>query len=264
MTATQDFNAIFDTVAFMRRATAGDRPLAVVLAGHNGSGKSTVWFDHLVDEIKAPLFNADRMLASVLPPPDEQGHLTPWAQALRDADERWMAICQKGVEGFTAQARAAGASFAVETVFSHWQRRDDGTYESKIDLIRELQAVGYFVLLIFVGLSHPGLSMTRVASRVANGGHDVLPAKVVKRFRRTQQAIRHAVPVADGAILLDNSRHQGDAFTMCYASMGDDVLFDIRDTGDMPWDLTGWLDVVVPTPTEGVLRPFTATGCANP
>lgn len=259
MTTPHDLDAMFDVLAFMRRANAGAKPLAIIVAGHNGSGKSTMWFDHLVDGIRAPMFNADRILSAVLPPPNPDGHLRPWAQTLRDNDQGWMAICQRGVENFTAQAKSAKATFAIETVFSHWQRRDDGSYESKIDLIRDLQTSGYFVLLIFVGLAHPGLSVLRVAARAARGGHDVVRAKLLSRFRRTQQAIRHAVPVADGAILLDNSAEKGTAFTVCHASMGQDVLFDIRDSLDMTrevsLDITSWLDIVVPPPTVGVSQP---------
>jgi pantothenate kinase-related protein Tda10 len=43
------------------------KPLAIVLAGHNGSGKSTMWKNTLADELRMPLINADRMMLSVLP-----------------------------------------------------------------------------------------------------------------------------------------------------------------------------------------------------
>jgi hypothetical protein len=32
----------------MLQSIAGNKPLAIVLAGHNGSGKSTLWYDNLV------------------------------------------------------------------------------------------------------------------------------------------------------------------------------------------------------------------------
>ena len=38
-----------------------------VLFGHNGSGKSTMWYEHIVDNIQIPLINADRMMLSILP-----------------------------------------------------------------------------------------------------------------------------------------------------------------------------------------------------
>ena len=43
------------------------KPLAIVLAGHNGSGKSTMWYRHLADLLQIPLINADRLIASQVP-----------------------------------------------------------------------------------------------------------------------------------------------------------------------------------------------------
>lgn len=57
-------NLIADAVSFVQQATTVEKPLAVIVAGHNGSGKSTMWYDYLVDEIHLPLLNADRMMMS--------------------------------------------------------------------------------------------------------------------------------------------------------------------------------------------------------
>ncbi|AMP39510.1 zeta toxin family protein [Ralstonia solanacearum] len=230
----------------IQRAKHSGKPLAIILAGHNGSGKSTMWYEHLVDGIRIPLINADRMMLSILPVPDETGRLRPWAQKLRDEDQMWMAVAQKGVESFVAQAMAKKVPFAVETVFSYWQRRRDGTHASKIDMIVNLQAAGYFVLLLFVGLSSGALSIGRVATRVAEGGHSVDFQKLLERFPRTQQAIRHALPVADAVVLVDNSRDASLAFTPSYISAEDNVLYDIRTTGGAPTEIASWLDIVVP------------------
>ncbi len=47
---------------------ADNKPVAIVLAGHNGSGKSTFWYDRLADDLQIPLVNADRITLSLLPP----------------------------------------------------------------------------------------------------------------------------------------------------------------------------------------------------
>jgi predicted ABC-type ATPase len=57
----------------LRAQAASKRPLGVVLAGHNGSGKSTMWRKHLSPRIRIPLVNADRMMLAVLPEPDRRG-----------------------------------------------------------------------------------------------------------------------------------------------------------------------------------------------
>ena len=235
--------SVADVIA---RAKHSGKPLAIIVAGHNGSGKSTMWYEHLVDGIRIPLINADRMMLSILPVPDATGRLRPWAQRLRDEDQMWMTVAQKGVESFVAQAMAKKVPFAVETVFSYWQRRRDGSYASKIDMITDLQAAGYFVLLVFVGLSSSALSIGRVATRVAEGGHAVDFQKLLERYPRTQQAIGHALPVADAVVLVDNSREASLAFTPCYIRADDRVLYDIRARGNAPIEIATWLDVVVP------------------
>lgn len=50
MARTRTINqSIVDITA---RARNSGKPLAIILAGHNGSGKSTMWYDHIVDNIK--------------------------------------------------------------------------------------------------------------------------------------------------------------------------------------------------------------------
>lgn len=230
----------------VKLAVASGKPFAIVLAGHNGSGKSTMWYKHIVDDIQIPLINADRMMLSILPEQNSRGKLRPWAQRLRDTDAMWMQVAQKGVESFVAQAMANKVPFATETVFSHWKPLPGGGHESKIDLIRNLQAAGYFVVLLFVGLSSAALSLGRVLTRVAAGGHDVSPEKILARFPRTQQAIHAALTVADAAVLVDNSRDLARAFTPCYVRTHTDVLFDIRSAGKAPQEITAWLDIVAP------------------
>ena len=234
-----DLAATVDTV--IERQVGSGQPLAIILAGHNGSGKSTLWYDHLADKFQVPLINADRMMMSILP---EKHPLPTWAVNLRDGNEDWMGVAQKGVQSFVAQAMVQQVPFATETVFSYWQQREDGTFASKIDTIRELQAAGYFVLLIFVGLGDVGLSIARVRTRKAKGGHDVDWKKLQDRFPRTQQAIATALSVVDAAILADNSRGEKQAFTLVRVQAGDTVIFDVRADQPTPAIITAWMDTV--------------------
>ncbi len=224
-----------------------DKPLAVIVAGHNGSGKSTMWRQTLADVLQIPLINADRMMLSILPEADSTGHLVPWAAHLRDTDQGWMRVAQQGVQAFIGQAMGAGVPFAVETVFSHWQPRPDGTVASKIELIQQLQSANYFVLLLFVGLASAQLSISRVQTRVLSGGHAVEENTLRARFPRTQTAVAAALGVADAAILMDNSRGSAQAFTVCRVQLGPQALFDLRDDGSAVLRaLLNWMDRVSP------------------
>jgi hypothetical protein len=146
-------NTIAEAVEIILRAQeATQKPLGVILAGHNsfrqigdvaiGAGRSA----------GMPLINADRMMLSILPEPGEDRQLVAWAARLRDQDPGWMRVAQQGVQAFVGHAIAEQVPFAMETVFSYCEERPDGRVASKIDLITNLQAAGYFVLLAFVGL----------------------------------------------------------------------------------------------------------------
>jgi hypothetical protein len=104
-----------------------------------------------------------------------------------------------------------------------------------------------------VGLTNYQLSIARVEKRVADKGHDVPIDKLIKRFPRTQQAIRSAVDIADASILVDNSRTKKQAFTLCRVQMKKEIFFDLRDLilkgSKLQWpkEVIGWMDVVCPS-----------------
>lgn len=236
-------NALTDVVDLILSAhAASNKPLAIVLAGHNGSGKSTCWQKHLSPAFQMPLVNADRLMLSILPEPP----LPEWARDLRDNDTRWMEVGQKGVGVYVELAMERGLPFAIETVFSDWRPQADGSVRSKIDLMRTLQQRGYFVLLFFVGLASAQLSQARVATRIQNGGHAVPDDKLLARFPRTQQAITAASVVADAVILTDNSRKADVAFSICRITVGAQPVFDCRDAAPPPPEIAAWLDIVSP------------------
>jgi predicted ABC-type ATPase len=107
----------------LKSTAVGEQPVAIVLAGHNGSGKSTLWYRRLADTLQIPLVNADRLTLSLLPEPDADHQLRPWASRLRDGDQRWHKLAQDGVQLFMGLAMDQGMPFAFETVFSHLQER---------------------------------------------------------------------------------------------------------------------------------------------
>lgn len=242
-----DLRTAVDEILAAQRKTK--KPLAIVLAGHNGSGKSTMWRKTLSDQLQIPLVNADRIMLSILPEPLSDGALEEWARNLRDMDEAWMKVAQKGVQSFVGHAMQRKVPFAFETVFSYWDPQEDGTVASKLDLIRDMQAAGYFVLLFFVGLTNVELSILRVQSRVADNGHDVEMDRLLRRFPKTQKAIGEAAKIADASIFTDNSRDKKLAFTVCRIQLGEQPLYDLRnDSIRVPPAILEWLDKVSPLP----------------
>jgi len=230
----------------LEKQRVSGQPLAVILAGHNGSGKSTYWYQRLAGRLQIPLVNADRMMLSILPEPVAGKKLPSWATTLRDGNTSWMRVAQDGVRVFVDLAMGQKVPFAMETVFSHWVVRPDGTIDSKIELIQKLREAGYFVLLIFVGLTSSALSIARVQTRVASGGHDVPIGKLRSRFPKTQTAIQAASMVADATVMVDNSRTLSLAFSLCRVQLQEVVLYDRRDGGRVPSEISAWLDLVCP------------------
>ena len=205
-----------------------------------------MWYEILADRIRVLLVNADRMMMSVLPEPDTDGRLPSWASLLRDGDRSWMAVAQQGVQAFVSHAMGAKVPFATETVFSHWQDLGGGRFASKLDLIRNMQEAGYFVLLVFVGLRDAELSILRVRTRVLRGGHGIAEGTLRARFPRTQRAIAEAVKIADASVLVDNSRGIAQAFTVCRVQLGAAEMYDTRTGGDVPGMISAWLPIISP------------------
>ena len=86
--------------------------------------------------------------------------------------------------------------FSFETVFSH---------ESKLDIMKQAKSKGYKVYLYFVSTESPEINKARVASRVAQGGHDVPIDKIESRYYRSLNFLYDSCQIADQVFFFDNS-----------------------------------------------------------
>lgn len=158
-----------------------DKPVLVVLAGPNGAGKTT-FFDTYLRDSGIHFVNADLIAKRLRRPASEQ--LAYEAARRADVERRkWL---------------AKGESFCMETVFSD-------PAGDKLGFLRDAQAAGYAVSLVFVGLASPMLAIARVMQRVEDGGHDVPDTKIRARFVRSLRNLRRALGFVDYAYLFDNS-----------------------------------------------------------
>ena len=69
-------------------------------------------------------------------------------------------------------------------------------------------STGYSVLLFYIALATPKLNLLRIRMRVAQGGHDVPQADVLRRARRSKANFTPALALSDRAWVVDNSGHQ--------------------------------------------------------
>jgi predicted ABC-type ATPase len=152
-----------------------DRPLLIAIAGPNGAGKSTFYQAHL-RYTGLPSINADAIVAAT-------GLGAYQSAELADSMRRARFELRE--------------SFIFETVFS------DPVVE-KLRFLEEAAAADYNVVLFFIGISGPDVSVDRVGMRVLEGGHGVPADKLQGRYPRTMENLRLALLRLPRVLVYDN------------------------------------------------------------
>lgn len=153
-----------------------------MIAGPNGAGKTTTAMSLISDIAMIDEFiNADEIARGLAPMHPESMSLTASKLMLKRLRE----------------LLDAKKSFAFETTAS-------GT--NYIKHLREAQAVGYEIHLMFLWLHSPDLAVQRVAHRVEQGGHHI-PENTIRRryYAGLKNLIKYYLPLCDSALILDNS-----------------------------------------------------------
>jgi len=160
----------------------GEGKRIILIAGPNGAGKTTFATEFLSREPDCPPFiNADAIAAGS-PEPD------PW-QAAMWAGRIMLEEIRRRLE--------MEESFAFETTLAG---------RSYLRAIPRWQAMGYHVRVIFLRLPSADVAVARVATRVAQGGHDVPEAVIRRRFEAgLRNFLRSYRQLATSWILYDNS-----------------------------------------------------------
>jgi len=174
----------------------------LVLAGHNGAGKTTCYDFFLKDSLghHVPLhINADAI--------EKARKDEPGSQQLSPDEASRMA--QGEANAFRWRYLDENLSFSMETVFSD-------PVGAKLSFLCEARRRGYVVALVAIGLDSPELSMARVATRVKRGGHDVPRSRLVSRYPRVLENFRQALPEVSIAIVVDNSEDAEDGDPAAY------------------------------------------------
>jgi predicted ABC-type ATPase len=168
-----------------------DRRLLVVIAGHNGAGKTTFYTQRLGPVIGGMVdahVNADDIelaMSNAL----GRGRLSK--EELED-------LAGAEATRLRKQYLAQDVSFSFETVFS------DPAMD-KARFMEEARQRGYLVVLLAIGLKSIEKSKERVATRHARGGHNIRAEKLEQRYGRVLRNFALGASAASLAIFLDNS-----------------------------------------------------------
>lgn len=153
-------------------------PIVVILAGPNGSGKTTIknmMLELSFGYIPKTFINADEIKLELNCTDKEAQN-----ESFIKLDE--MIRMKK--------------SFIYETVFSH---------ESKIELLKRLKENGYHIKVIFVLTENPNINIKRVQKRVSQGGHNVPKEKIIARYYRSLAFIERIEKLASKLYVINNT-----------------------------------------------------------
>ncbi len=159
------------------------KPTLCIVAGPNGSGKTTTTIQLLENEWAAD---------SVYINPDNiaQEMFGNW-----NSPEAVLKAAQHSTE-LRYKCLEEKKNFVFETVFSS---------DEKLEFIRKAKDAGFFIRFFFVCTEKPSINVLRVTNRFLTGGHEVPISKIVTRYYKSLANAAVAISIVDRAYIYDNS-----------------------------------------------------------
>ena len=157
-------------------------PRLFIIAGCNGSGKTTASYTLLPEMLECSEFvNSDEFAKSLSPFHPESAYV---------AASRYMLMKMR----FLLRKKA---DFCIETTLAT---------RSLLKVIKDAKEAGYYVTILYFWLNSPDLAVSRVAARVAAGGHNIKEETIIRRYNvGLHYLFRDFMPLCDMWLLLDNS-----------------------------------------------------------
>ena len=175
-----------------------ERPKLLIIAGPNGTGKTTVTSQILKHEwVEGCEYINPDFIAR-----DKFGDWNSPEMVLKAAQfaEKWREQCLENKR-----------SLIFETVLSA---------PDKVDFIQRAKQQDFFIRLFFIGTDNPQINASRVAQRVMQGGHDVPIQKIISRYYKSIANCSLLSKVVDRLYVYDNSIENGLSELMFRANGG--------------------------------------------
>ena len=159
------------------------KPVMCIVAGPNGSGKTTTTEQLLKNEWGADslYINPDNIAKDIY---------GDW-----NSTEAVLKAAQKATEQ-RYECLKNGTDFVFETVFSSAE---------KMDFVQKAKDAGFFIRIFYVCTESPLININRIAQRYLNGGHEVPISKTISRYYSSLENISKAIKIANRVYLYDNS-----------------------------------------------------------
>ncbi len=174
------------------------KPELIIIAGPNGSGKTSITQKFLHHEwSEGTLYvNPDQVAKDIFGDWND-------SKAIISAANYCAQLREKCLEDKTG--------FVFETVFSA---------QDKIDFLIRAKSAGFFIRMFFISTQSPTINASRIAKRVMEGGHDVPISKIISRYRRSIENCRVVAPLVDRLYVYDNSVDDAQAKALFRLSNG--------------------------------------------
>ena len=179
-------------------ATAEHKPELIIIAGPNGSGKTSITQKFLHHEWAegTTYINPDQIAKDMFGDWNDKEAVLKAANYSSDLRENCL---------------AEKRSFVFETVFSA---------QDKIDFVIRAKQAGFFIRIFFISTSNPAINASRIAKRVMEGGHDVPIIKIISRYNKSIQNCKTVSSIVDRLYVYDNSIDDADALPLFRLSDG--------------------------------------------
>lgn len=185
-----------------------EQPKLIIIAGPNGSGKTSVtgkilehqWIENCV------YINPDNIAKDVFGDWNSPEAVIKAANKAAELREEYL-LKKEGI--------------LFETVLSA---------ADKLDYIKRAKEAGYFIRLFFVGTDHPSINASRIARRVMEGGHDVPISKIISRFDKSILNCGLIASFVDRLYVYDNSEEFAEPKLLFRATNGklEKVYIDVN------------------------------------